>query len=151
MDVLTQHSRAAKAGSVFEAVTLISITMMLIGLYLYSSGSRSGAWVVVFAILTVIGIAGSIVASYRVVGEGQSVDENTEFRINAQLVQTLKTKQMFEDVVFGLENVIKNGDVCIKGKRDFLRVLEATFGTERAREVDVMILKYAAVPDPKAY
>jgi hypothetical protein len=132
-------------GSVCEAVVLVSITLIMIGLYLYASGSVTVIWLVLCGIVMGVGIAGSVAASYLQIREAREIAENTTYRITPQVVATLVANKVFSDVIFALENTLQGGDVTIVGKSQFLRWLEETFGTERSKEVNTMILRYARV------
>jgi hypothetical protein len=144
MDVITQSTRDSRFGSVCEAITLISITLMLISLYLDSADVKNAGWWIFFAIVSVIGIVVCIAASYHQISETEQVEEHTEFRITFQLIETLKVKEMFADVIYGLEGLVKTkGDFTVTGKENFSRLLADTLGWERAKEVDGLIMKYA--------
>lgn len=137
----------SKPGSVFEAVALVSVTLLLIGFYLYSSGSVTVLWLVGWGALAAICLVASIVASYYQVEEDTKRDERTEYRISYQLIETLKTKEALPDVTFGLERLILfQGERTFDGQTAFLQELEKTFGSVRLKEVETTLLKYARGP-----
>lgn len=143
----TKPQSNSKLSSICEAMSLVSITLLLIGIYLSTSSSIEGAWLVLFGFLVVIGIAGSIAASYRQIKTTSRTAETRNFRVTRQLVETLIAKQLPSDVIFGLKKMIKDGDQPFQGETTFLKQLEATLGIERTSEVQAMILKYARVPE----
>ena len=137
----------SKPGSIFEAIALVSITLLLIGFYLYSSDSVTALWLVGWGALAAISIVGSIVASYYQVQENNNRDETTEYRISYQLIETLKTKEALPDVTFGLQRLILfQGERTFDGQTSFLKELEKTFGSVRLKEVEATLLKYARGP-----
>src|SRR5678816_4336137 len=143
MDITNSKKRDSKFGSVCEAITLISITLMLISLYLDSSDAKSAWWWIVFAIVSVIGIVVCAAVSYHQISETETAEEHTEFRITFQLVETLRAKDMFPDVIYGLEGLVKSrGNFTVVGKVDLLYLLSETFGWERTKEVEGLILRY---------
>jgi hypothetical protein len=140
----------SKLSSIFEAISLVSITLLLIGFYLIASGSISWLWLRIFGFLVVVGIVGSVAASYRDIKNASSIVETTKVRVTRQLVETLIAKQVPSDVIFGLKNMIKNGDQPVQSEHEFLKQLDATLGIERSREVQPIILKYAGVAEDKS-
>jgi hypothetical protein len=137
----------SKPGSIFEAVALVAITLLLVGFYLYSAGSVTRVWLIVCTTLAIVGVVGSLMASYYQVAETQRREEHTEYRINYQLIETLKTKEALPDVIFGLEGLIRwKTEHVFKGQAEFLEELEQVFGSERLKEVEATLLKYARAP-----
>lgn len=137
----------SKPGSIFESVALVSITLLLIGFYLYSSASVTVLWLLGWGVLAVICLILSLAASYAQVALNKDKEEQTEYRISYQLIETLKTKEMLPDVIFGLERLIQwHGKDSFKGQTEFLQELEKVFGSERLKEVETTLLKYARVP-----
>jgi len=146
MDDLTGKSESnSKVGSLFEGLTLLSITLMLIGIYLYASGSIAAFWIVLFGMLVGIGIAGSIVASYYQIDKTEAMAETRKFRVSRQLLETLRAKNLPYDVLFGLKDMIKDGDVTVQRETAFVERLDAAFGKERSREISAVIMRYAQV------
>lgn len=140
----------SKLSSIFEAISLVSITLLLIGFYLYASGSIASEWLYLFGFLVEVGIFGSIAASYREIKRITSKAEATKFRVSRQLVETLIAKQAPSDVIFGLKKMINEGDQPIQGEIKFLKQLEVVLGIERTSEVQPMILKYARVREEES-
>lgn len=137
----------SKPGSILEAVALVSITLLLIGFYLYSAGSVTKLWLTVCTTLALVGVVGSLVASYYQVAVNKERDEDTEYRINYQLIETLKIKEALPDVIFGLERLIRwKNEHVFKGQTEFLKELEKVFGSARLKEVEATLLKYARAP-----
>lgn len=146
-DSTSKAESKSKRGSLFEALSLVSITLLLIGSYLYASGSIAAVWLTVFGILVLVGMVGSIGASYHNIDETRRIAATTKFRISRQLIETLIAKQIPTDVIFGLKKMIRNGDVMVEGETLFTNQLESCFGKERSSEVQGIIMKYARVPD----
>ena len=142
-----KSSSKSKLSSIFEAISLVNITLLLIGFYLTASGSISSWWLVLFGFLVVVGIVGSVAASYRNIENASRIVESTKVRVTRQLLETLIAKKMPSDVIFGLNNMIKDGDRPIQNEIEFLKQLEVTLGIERSREVKAVILKYARVAE----
>ena len=67
-----------------------------------------------------------------------------------QLVETLKAKETPPDVIFGLEELLnKRGKVTASSEKELSQLLTDTFGWERTKEIDQLIMKYALVhPTP---
>ena len=148
MDVSTTKPEGnSKTASFFEAVSLVSITLLLIGFYLYASGSIRGSWLGLFGILMVVGIVGGIAASYHQIDKSRRIAGARKFRVTRQLVKTLIAKEVPPDVIFGLKEMIKDGDLTSESEISFTKRLEACFGNERSSEVQGVIMKYARVPD----
>lgn len=147
MDTTSKPESNSKLVSLFEALTLVSMTLLLIGLYLYASGSIGPGWLTLFTLLVQIGILGNIAASYHQINETRRIAGARRFRVTRQLVETLLAKQAPPDVIFGLSKMIKQGDVVVEGETPFIKRLDEVFGKERSSEVQELILRYARLPE----
>lgn len=145
------EKRNYKFGLICEAVVLILATIELICIYLYFSGSAAGVifWMVFFGILLLLGLFGGVVASYRQIEGSREEAELAKFRINRQLVCTLKAEKVPIDVVVGLKTMIGDCQEEIFGESKLLARLEEVLGEQRTSEVKAIIMKYAEVKSPR--
>lgn len=135
------------SGSFYEATVLTGATLLLIAVYLGNSGSitQTSALLFLCGLLILVGAVGSVWTSYHQIEETLSSARRSTFRINAQLTKTLAAEGVRPDVIFGLNKLIKDGDVTITGETEFLDLLENTIGLERTREMKPVILKYSRI------
>lgn len=146
MDDLSSKSESnSKLGSLFESLSLVGITLMLISIYLYASGSITAFWIALFGMLVWIGIVGSVAASYHQINKAETIAGSRKFKVSRQLLETLRAKHLPYDVLFGLENMINDGDLTVQGETALVKRLDAAFGKERSSEISAVILRYARV------
>lgn len=137
----------SKLGTVFEAFALLCIAVMLIQLYLISSNFVGWGWFVTVAVIAVFFFLLSLLASYYSFTEDKEKDEHKQYRINHQLIETLKTKEAMPDIVYGLEKLLRRkGPLPRYTETEFSDVLKNVFGPKRAGEVESILLMYAEAP-----
>lgn len=146
-EMLIRRDNFGMLAGVFEALVLVSSTLLLCGLYVsYGRHVPVRGWLIIFSLGIPFSLAGAIVASYKSAQIAALCAKSSLFRITPQLILTLEAEGVPKDVRLGLKELMgQNGGYPIEGEHHFEELLEERFGSARAAEVKATVFKYARV------
>lgn len=134
---------------VSDLAVVICAALLVLFFYLYFSGTFT--WFPVIILLLIVILASlvvGVIASYRSLGKS---DSDAQFRVDRQLVRTLRALNAPSDVILGLRAMLRpynaNVRIIVKGETNFLKLLQARFGNERAKEISPQLFRYAGKSD----